>query len=470
MIVMKFGGTSVGTVEALQQVARIVAQSRHLQPVVVVSAMSGVTDTLRAIAADASQGNRADVQCRIEDLRARHTSTVSALLSTQEREGMVETVTYLIDELENVCHGITLLQELSPRTIDLVSSFGERLSAPLVSAVLREQGVPSTPYDARLSIKTDDRYTEAEVDFAETNSRLVEGLRPAVDAGTIPVITGFIGSTQHDVTTTLGRGASDYTAAIVGSALKADEIWIWTDVDGAMTADPRIVSEARVLAKISYQEAAEMSYFGAKVLHPKTMLPAVKDRIPIRIKNTFNPSTTGTLISEETVSSPLGVKTVTNIDHVCLVTIEGSGLIGMPDTPARVFKTTAQHQVNLIMFTQASSEHDICLVILDKESDTVVKALLSEFRHELERGSLEAITVQPDIAVVAVVGEGMKGTPGIAARTFGALGAHRINIIAIAQGSSELNISFVVDRKELKETVRLVHSAFELDKSVTSDK
>ena len=461
MIIMKFGGTSVGNAEAILHVTEIIRDHRHLQPVVVVSAMSKVTDALRHIAREACQGNQA--QALIDELRIRHIATAEALLGSTERDVMIATFTGMFEELASICHGITLLRELTHRTIDLVSSFGERLSAPLVSSVLQAHGVASDAVDTREYIQTNEKHTEAEVDFIETNRRLVEGFLPIVESGRVPVVTGFIGSTPQGVTTTLGRGASDYTASIIASALKAEEIWIWTDVDGAMTADPRIVQEARVIKKISYREASEMSYFGAKVLHPKTMLPAVKDKIPIRIKNTFNPSESGTLISDTTILSPMGVKMVTSMGRLCLVMIEGSGLISMPDTPARVFQTTAAHQVNVIMITQASSEHDICLVIDERDRHRVVSSLQKEFRHEVEVGSLDAITVQSHVAVIAVVGEGMKGTPGVAARTFGILSEKQINIIAIAQGSSELNISFVVDHADLDNAVQFVHSAFGLD-------
>lgn len=460
MVIMKFGGTSVGSADAIRRVADIVKIHGHLKPLVVVSAMSGVTDNLREIAEEACSGR--DPADLIEVLRQRHYETIDALLAEEDRDEIRTVCGEMIDDLKNICHGIMLLQELSPRSIDLVSSFGERLSAPVVSAVLRAHGVKSRAVDARSFIRTNERYTEAEVDFSETAQLLSEGLNPMLEDGMVPVITGFVGSTADGVTTTLGRGASDYTASIVGSVLQTDEIWIWTDVDGAMTADPRIVDDARVMDNISYQEAGEMSYFGAKVLHPKTMLPAVKQKIPIRIKNTFNPETPGTLISMETVAAPMGVKAVTSIDRLCLIMIEGSGLIGTPDTPARLFKTTADHKIPIIMITQASSEHDICLLIENSDGDVIVPALRREFKHELERGSLEGISAQPDLAVVAVVGQGMKGTPGIAAKTFGILGKHGVNIIAIAQGSSELNISFVVARSDLKRAVQLVHDAFEL--------
>lgn len=460
MIVMKFGGTSVGSAEAIQQVVEIVRKYRERDLLVVLSAMSTVTDSLREMAAEACGGT--EPSSSLSALRKRHDETIRALADGEERNRALEVCDGLIDELSGILHGITLLKELSPRSVDLVSSFGERLSVVVVSAALRSAGLSSLPVDAREYVKTNERYTEAEVNFAETERRLSAGLVPMVSGGCIPVITGFIGSTDEGVTTTLGRGASDYTASLVAGAIQAEEVWIWTDVDGAMTADPRIVEDASVLKEISYLEAAEMSYFGAKVLHPMTMQPAVKQEIPIRIRNTFRTENSGTLISSRTCDAPLGVKAVTSIDRLCLIMVEGTSLSRTPDTHARLFKTTAERKTQVIMITQASSEHDICLVVDERDSQGTVRALKEEFRHEVAEGSLEEISVQPDLAVVAVVGGGMKGTPGIAARTFGILGEHGVNIIAIAQGSSELNISFIVERNDLQKTVQLVHASFGL--------
>ncbi len=460
MLVMKFGGTSIGSVEAIRKVVEIVGIHRERGLLVVLSAMSKVTDALRAMAAEACAGR--EPKASLDALLKRHEDTVCALTDGVERQQALEECARLIGELSGILHGITLLRELTPRSVDLVSSFGERLSVIVVSAALRSAGLPSVPVDAREYVITNERYTEAEVNFAETDRRLSEGLVPMVSSGRIPIFTGFLGSTDEGVTTTLGRGASDYTASLVGGALQAGGIWIWTDVDGAMTADPRIVADARVLDEITYLEAAEMSYFGAKVLHPMTMLPAVKQEIPIRIRNTFRPDISGTLISSRTGVAPLGVKAVTSIDRLCLIMVEGTSLSRTTDTHARLFKTTAEHKTQVIMITQASSEHDICLLINERDSEGTVQALKEELRHEIAEGSLEEIGVQTNLAVVAVVGAGMKGTPGIAARTFRILGEHGINIIAIAQGSSELNISFVVERNDLQKTVQLVHASFEL--------
>lgn len=460
MIVMKFGGTSVGTVEAIRQVVEIVASHRERGLLVVLSAMSKVTDALRSMAAEACGGT--EPSAALSALRQRHGETIRALAEGEERDRALEVCDGLIDELAGILHGITLLRELSPRSFDLVSSFGERLSVAVVSAALRSAGLPSLPVDAREYVKTNERYTEAEVHHAETERRLSAGLVPMVSGGRIPVITGFLGSTEEGVTTTLGRGASDYTASLVAGALRAEEVWIWTDVDGAMTADPGIVEDARVLNEISYLEAAEMSYFGAKVLHPMTMQPAVKQEIPIRVRNTFRTEIAGTLITSRTRAAPMGVKAVTSIDRLCLIMVEGTGLSRTPDTHARLFKTTADRKTQVIMITQASSEHDICLVVDERDGPGTVRALKEEFRHEVAEGSLEEISMQTGLAVVAVVGGGMKGTPGIAARTFGILGEHGVNIIAIAQGSSELNISFIVGRNDLRKTVQLVHASFGL--------
>ncbi len=460
MIVMKFGGTSVGSAEAIRQVVEIVESYREHSLSVVLSAMSKVTDTLRNMAVEASTGTPpADT---LDALRKRHEETVCAVARGNERTGALDACARLIDELSGILHGIRLLGELTPRSFDLVSSFGERLSVIVVSAALRSVGLSSVPVDAREYVKTNGRHTEAEVQFAETDRRLSDGLAPLVRDGCVPVITGFLGSTDEGATTTLGRGASDYTASLVGGALRTEEIWIWTDVDGVMTADPRIVEDARVLKEISYLEAAEMSYFGAKVLHPMTMLPAVKHEIPVRIRNTFRPERSGTVISSRTGAAPLGVKAVTSIDRLCLIMVKGASFSRTPDTHARLFRTTAEHKVRIIMITQASSEHDVCLVVDERDNPATLQALKEEFRHEVSEGRVEEISVQPDLAAVAVVGGGMKGTPGIAARTFGILGEHEINIIAIAQGSSELNISFVVERNDLRKTVQLVHAAFGL--------
>src|SRR5262245_24012392 len=350
---------------------------------------------------------------------------------------------------------------MSIRSRDLISSFGERLSVPIFARYLTSLGVNSEAIDAREIIITNEDSEFLLVNFDETRKRC-QKLMAMADAGTVPVVTGFICSTPEGITTTLGRGGSDYSASIVGSCVKATEIQIWTDVNGVMTADPRIVPDARVLERVSYKEAAEMSYFGAKVLHPQTIMPAVDENIPIRIKNTFAPDMPGTVISADTPVHQYNVKTVASITGMTLVSVEGRGMIGVPGVAGRVFTTTARHRISVMMFSQGSSEQHISLVVTRHDGEQTVKVLRREFEGEIERRRIDRISVISDIAIIALVGDGIKGAPGVAARAFGTLGTATINILMIAQGSSELNLSIVVSQNDAPRAVQLLHEAFEL--------
>jgi aspartate kinase len=356
---------------------------------------------------------------------------------------------------------VGLLKELSPRSLDAIASFGEILSCLQIAAILNANDVPAEFVDARRLIRTDAHFGEAVVDFSVTDSRIREILLPLIDRNIVPVVTGFIGSTEAGLTTTLGRSGSDYTGSIVGAATGSDEIWIWTDVDGVMTADPRYVKGARVLPAISYREAAEMSYFGAKVIHPKTMLPAIEGNIPIRIKNTFNPSHPGTLISSSAPETEQIVKNVTSIDHLSLVAIEGNGMLGVPGVSARIFTTLARIKVNVMMISQASSEHNVCIVIPEKDSSSAVEALRNEFKADISAKNIDNIKLQTDVSIIAVVGERMKGTRGIAGKVFSSLADAGVNVVAIAQGSSELNISLVVEQRDGPAGVQAIHDVFQ---------
>jgi aspartate kinase len=339
------------------------------------------------------------------------------------------------------------------------------LAAPLVAAAIRARGRASTAIDATELLVTTDQFGGAEPLMNETRARTMERLQPLVMQGEAPVVTGFIGATADGVQTTLGRGGSDYSASILGAALDADEIWIWTDVDGVMTANPSEVSGARTLPEISYSEASELAYYGAKVLHYKTILPAFRQRIPVRILNSFNPSHPGTRVSVEGDPSVPGVKAVTSIPGVSLIGISGTGMQGIPGIVAKTFDVVAEQQSNVLMISQASSENNICFVISASEAPGVVKALRTALEFELARGHIEEIAAQP-VAVVAAIGDRMRGTPGIAATVFGALGAERINVIAISQGSSERNISLVVAESDAAAAVRALHQAFRLERAV----
>jgi aspartate kinase len=471
MIVVKFGGTSVGAGAQIDQAARIVHSMREAKPIVVVSAMGGVTDALLQAGEAAVTGETRQREDKLWEIRSRHDQAINELfkdrniaVSVQETERMIW------EEIQKVFTGVSLLREMSTRSRDLVSSFGERLVVPIFAQYLRVLGLEAEPVDARGIIITSEDSDFLLVDFDETRKRC-QALIEMANSGIVPVVTGFICSTPGGVTTTLGRGGSDYSASIIGSCIKADEIQIWTDVNGVMTADPRIVPNARVLERVSYKEAAEMSYFGAKVLHPQTIMPAVDENIPIRIKNTFAPSAPGTLISAETPVRQYSVKTVTSITGTTLVSVEGRGMIGVAGVAGRVFTTTARHRISVLMFSQGSSEQHISLVVNRADGDQTVKALRREFEAEVGRRRIDRISSISDIAIIALVGEGIKGIPGVAARAFGVLGAAEINIMMIAQGSSELNLSIVVRQKDAARAVQLIHEGFELGQlNATSEK
>jgi aspartokinase/homoserine dehydrogenase 1 len=460
---MKFGGTSVGDIQRLQEVASIVRTCLPQRPIVVASAMAGVTNTLLETAQLALRRETDHVKKNVETLKEKHLNVVNTLLkdAVRHRE-LIQRQSALIDDLANLYRGVSLLKELSVRSVDAIASFGEILSCLQLAAILKDNGVTAEFVDARTIIRTDNHFGEAAVDFSVTNEKVKTELQRLIGKEIVPVITGFIGSTEDGLTTTLGRSGSDYTGSIVGAAIDSEEIWIWTDVDGVMTADPRYVTGAKVLSEISYREAAEMSYFGAKVIHPKTMMPAIEKNIPIRIKNTFNPSHPGTLISRSTSTTDRVVKNITSIDNLSLIAIEGNGMVGVPGISARIFSALARVRVNVMMISQASSEHNVCIIVPQKDCGKAVKELRSEFDTDLAKKIVDDIAVQENVSIVAVVGEGMKGKRGIAGKTFTAIANADVNIVAIAQGSSELNISLVVEQSEVRKAVQAIHDAFHL--------
>ena len=468
MIVMKFGGTSLGDGEAINRAVDIVCRMLKDKGgvVVVVSAMSGVTDTLLSAAISAAQGDDETFRRARWRLTDRHRLAINEVLSYEEaRLQLMEEVEALLSDFESLCSSIHIMGELTARGSDAVASLGERLTARILAAALRDRGERATAVEATEAIVTNGRHGSAAPLMDETREAAQARILPLLAEGVTPVVTGFIAATKDGVTTTLGRGGSDYTAAILGACLDSDEVWLWTDVDGVMTADPRVVPEARTLPEISYAEAAELSYFGAKVLHPKTILPAVERGIPLRIVNTFNPSHPGTLIVAEARPSEFAVKGITSIEGLSLVTVEGRGMLGVPGIAARVFTAVAQEGISVLMISQSSSEQNICFVIRQETAERALRALEAAFETELARRNVDRIWAQEKVAIVAVVGAGMKGTPGIAAKVFGALGTHQINVISIAQGSSEYNISFVVDEGDMEDAVRYIHQEFVLGRS-----
>ncbi len=458
MKVLKFGGSSVGDAQRITAVVEIVSRAaREDRIAVVLSAMKGVTDLLIEAARRAEEGSGGHGEA-MEKIRVQHFTAVRQLFAPADQAAVITPLQLMFNELEEILHGVELLKECSPRTLDLAMSFGERLSCSLVTAYMRSRGMEAVNVDAREMIVTDDRFGSASVNFPKTYAR-IEARLSAVDG--IAVIPGFIGATENGVTTTLGRNGSDYTASIIGAGAGVDLIDIWTDVDGVLSADPRIVPDAFVVPAISYEEAMELSFFGAKVVHPYSMIPAVEKGIPIRIKNTFNPSAPGTMIgvAPGERKSP-AITGIASIEGVSLVNIEGGGMIGIPGIAARIFGALAREGINIIMISQASSEHTICLVFRTPEAERALAALGRELALELETKRIQNFNLIRDLLVVSVIGENMRGTPGIAGRLFSALGAAGINILVIAQGSSERNISFVIEEKNRTLALRTIHSAF----------
>ncbi|MGQ9626057.1 MAG: aspartate kinase [Anaerolineae bacterium] len=468
MIVMKFGGTSVGDARAIASAAEIVRKAfvdEGEKVVVVVSAMSGVTDALIKGATTASRQDRETFLHIKGSLQEMHRRAIEELIKKEEsRQALLKELEALLEDFENLCRSIFILGELTARGLDVVSSLGERIMARIMAASLNELGLTTEVVEATRLIVTDDNYGAASPLMDETRAKVLAVLLPSLEKSITPVVTGFIGATREGVITTLGRGGSDYTASILGHCLNSREIWIWTDVDGVMTADPRVVPEARTLPEISYAEAAELSFFGAKVLHPKTILPAVESGIPLRIKNTFNPTNPGTLIVKEARQNATTAKSITAIRDMSLITVEGRGMLGVPGVAAKVFSAVAREGINVLMISQSSSEQNICFVIRRDSTAQAIGALMEEFEMERARRNIDRIWAQENVAIVAVVGAGMRGTPGIAAKVFGALGRNGINVIAIAQGSSEYNISFVIEEKDVASAVRHIHSEFGLSR------
>jgi aspartokinase/homoserine dehydrogenase 1 len=468
MRVLKFGGTSVGNADAFGQVAKIVASARQQdgQVVVVTSAMSGVTDILINAAKAAAAGDRRPYREARDELMAKHQMVAGQLIGDGvERAALGRLFEARLAAFERLCRSVEVLGELTARGLDVISGVGERLAAPLLAAVLRAHGVAAEWVDASELIVTTNLFGSADPIMEPTTLHVRGRLGPLLSGGIVPVITGFVGATAEGISTTLGRGGSDYSAAILGAALDADEVQIWTDVDGIMTADPRIVPDARTIPEMSYIEAAELAFYGAKVLHPKTILPAVERGIALRVLNTFAPDHPGTLVVKEPKASKDVAKAISVIKGLCMVTVEGRGMLGVPGIAARTFTAVARAGANVLMISQSSSEQSISFVIRESERDAVVVQLQAEMAQELASRHIDQVRPLDGIVIVAIVGAAMKGTPGIAARIFGALGDAEINVIAIAQGSSECNISLVIAHGDADEAVRKIHAAFQLNRA-----
>ena len=458
MNVLKFGGTSVGSVESIKQVINIIEEHRRNDSdiAVVFSAMGGVTNQLIEIGRMATNGNTdySELVRRIED---RHFNVVKALIPVKEQSKVFAGIRGVINELEDLLRGVSLIRELSARTLDLITSFGERLSTVVITECLKSRGVSAQFCDARTIIKTDDQFGHAEVNYTLTNQLIQEYFAKST---ALQLITGFIASTEKGETTTLGRGGSDYTASIIGAALNADIIDIWTDVDGMMTADPRKVPNAFNIPTITYAEAMELSHFGAKVIYPPSLQPAFARNIPVRVLNTFNPTHEGTVVSRTAERRQYTITGISSIDDIALVNVQGSGMIGVAGVSAKLFGVLARYRISVILISQASSEHSICFAIDPKSAERVKAILDDEFSVEVAHGHIDNITIERDLSVIATVGEGMKKSSGIAGKLFSVLGKNGVNIVAVAQGSSEINISVVINKNNLSKALNAIHNVF----------
>ncbi|MEM3737695.1 MAG: aspartate kinase [Candidatus Bathyarchaeia archaeon] len=465
-LVMKFGGTSVADGERIRHAAGLVKDSvvQGNKVAVVVSAMGSNTDDLLSACDMATRGDQKAISRFVEDFTKKHTAAASKAVDLENiQERVRESINLTSSELSKVLTGVGYLGELTPRIKDYILSFGERLVAPILWGALLSIGVQSEWFTGKdAGILTDSKFGEARPLLNMCRYHVRERLGPLLERSLTPVVTGFIAADQNGVVTTLGRGGSDLTATILGSALRADEVWIWSDVDGLMTADPRIEPSAKTIPELSYQEAMEMAYFGAKMMPPVALEVALEDNIPIRIRNTFNPKNQGTrIIGEQSVAPQAVAKAASLIRKVALVTVSGASILGTPTVAAKLFDLLGKNNLNVLMITQGSSEANISFVVRRNDLDKVLNLLETAL---LGGDLVRDISAEDDVCIVALVGAGMRGTPGVASRVFGAVAREKINIRMIAQGSSELNISFVVKESDGERAVRALHREFELGK------
>lgn len=461
-LIMKFGGTSVGSVEAMAQVVDIVRQEKRHWPrlVVVVSALNGVTNLLLDSANRSALGDQDAHHPAVEEMHARHDEIITTLITDPARGALVkQEIGQIIDDFASRCQAICILGEATPRALDSIAGMGERMCARLLAEALVSAGVAAAAVEATQLIVTDDNFQSAHPDVSLTTQRTREELGKVLDQGQVAVVTGFIGATVAGIPTTLGRGGSDYSAALLGAVLPAQEVWIWTDVDGVMTADPRLVPDARTIPVLSYREVSELAYFGAKVLHPKTIRPVIEAGIGLRVCNTFNPANPGTRLVAELPAPATGViKAVTAIRGLQLITIEGRGMLGVPGVAARTFAAVAATGTSVPLISQASSEQSICFAVPVESTRSVIAALQSAFAREIASRDIDRVWATEEVVIITVVGAGMRSTPGVAGRVFQAMGDQKVNVIAIAQGSSEVSISLLVDAADTRAAVQSLHA------------
>lgn len=454
MKVMKFGGTSVGSVDSILSVKRIV-ESADEPVIVVVSALGGITDKLISTSKMAAAGDAAYEQ-EFQEIFTRHMEMVKAIIPAGEMQTLLQyQVSELLNELKNIFQGIYLIKDLSPKTSDTIVSYGERISSIIAARLIND----AAWFDSRTFIKTEKKHNKHTLDTELTNRLIRETFKKIPKVSLVP---GFISSDKSTAeVTNLGRGGSDYTAAIIAAALGANSLEIWTDVDGFMTADPRVISTAYTISELTYVEATELCNFGAKVVYPPTIYPVCHKNIPILIKNTFNPDAAGTIIRQESSNSPSkAIKGISSINDTSLITVQGLGMVGVIGVNYRIFKVLAKSGISVFLVSQASSENSTSIGVRNADADLACEVLNEEFSKEIEMGEISPILAEKNLATVAIVGENMKHTPGIAGKLFGTLGRNGINVIACAQGASETNISFVVDSKSLRKSLNVIHDSF----------
>ena len=465
-VIMKFGGTSVGTGKNIRHVADLVTKySKEHKVAVVISALAGVTNSLIEVACASKKSDEKTIQTFLTGLLKKHIDAIETAITSKQIQKEVTLITEkTIAELEKVLTGICYVGELTPKSKDYVVSFGERLSTPIVWGAIKDHQAETQCFTGKeAGIVTDSNFGEADVLMNFTTHLLRERLGPLMEKGIIPVVTGFIAANQDGIITTVGRGGSDYTATILGVALQVDEVWIWTDVDGILTTDPKIVTAARLIPHLSYKEAAEMAIFGAKAMHPRALGPVTKESIPVRIRNTAHPENLGTLITQEPdANETKSVKAVAMMKDAAMLNIYGPAMVGAPGSYAKVFDVLGKNSINVMMISTAASEANISMII----KRGVLGRAISNLEIALqERGGLVSeVTAEDDVAVIAVIGANMKGTLGVASKIFSTVAKKGINIRMIAQGSSELNISFVVKEKDGAAVVKAIHEEFNLDK------
>ncbi len=463
MKVLKFGGTSVGTPESIKTVIAIVNQALEEEKVlVVVSAFGGITDQLIQLSEMAASGSEAYKEL-YATLEKRHIEAIQQLIHARRQSGVIAETKYILNELDDILHGVFLVKELSLKMKDFILSFGERLSAQIIAEAFKETGIDARYTDSRKLIVTDRQFGNAQVKFDQTNEQIKNYFLAA--QGELHIVPGFVGRSPQNETTTLGRGGSDYTAAILAAAIGVNTLEIWTDVNGMMTADPRKVNKAFTIPEISYEEAMELSYFGAKVIYPPSIQPVYRRGIPIHVKNTFDPEGKFTVISNYAKADDKPIRGISTMGGMALLTLTGSGMIGITGTSKRLFGCLADYGVNVALISQASSEHSISIAISEKDAHKAEQAIKETFREAFAQGSLDALLVEKSMTILAVVGKNMKRSPGVSGRLFSALGSNGVNVLAIAQGASELNISIVIDEKNAEKALKLLHEAFFLSKT-----